>query len=414
MKLSVYLLSVLFACSLTFGQTQYKVLYSFGGVPNDGLGPYGLITDSAGNLYGATAGGGTAQSGTVFELSPQSGGTWAETVLYNFCSQTNCSDGYGPEASLAFDANGNLYGVTTGGGANCANTDNRCGTAFELSPPQQQGGAWVETVLYNFCSNYQNRICLDGFEPKSQLAIDGSGNLYGTTNAGGSGAGTYAGVAFELSPGSNGWIYNVIYNFCSHVRGSDFCQDGYTPAGGVMLDKSGNLYGTTVAGGQFTDGIVYKLTPSQNGWTLVTLVQLFGGGRNNEGSTAPVTFDSRGNLYGTTIGTAFQLNAKHQSMGSRTFTDATGYRSPGGVLVDPVHNALFGTAIDGGANELGTIWEVNPTRQLVPIYSFCSQPGCADGYQVESGLAEDSSGNIYGTTGLGGANDAGVIFQITP
>ncbi|MGA2695204.1 MAG: choice-of-anchor tandem repeat GloVer-containing protein, partial [Terriglobales bacterium] len=185
---------VLVTCAAMLGQAQYKVLYSFGGVPNDAAYPYGLIADSAGNLYGA-GGGGTSQEGSVFELSPQAGGAWTETVLYSFCSVSNCLDGIGPEASLVLDANGNLYGTTTEGGANCANTENRCGVAFELSPPQQPGGSWTETVLYNFCSNYQNRVCLDGFEPKSQLATDAAGNLYGTTYGGGSGTGINAGIA---------------------------------------------------------------------------------------------------------------------------------------------------------------------------------------------------------------------------
>jgi uncharacterized repeat protein (TIGR03803 family) len=402
------LIALALSPTLAAAQAQYKVLYNFGAVPNDGGRPYGLISDSMGNLYGVTAFGGTGQYGTVFELSPQSDGAWTETVLYNFCSLSDCLDGSEPEASLTFDPNGNLYGVTTSGGTGCAVSSNSCGTAFELSPPQVAGGAWTESVLYNFCSDFDDGSCLDGDQPMSQLAIDSAGNLFGTTYGGGTGDFGNGGIAFELSPGPNGWTQTVLHDFCS--EGNIYCPDGYKPIGGVTFN-GGSLYGATVSGGKYGPGVVYGLTPNSSGWTFTIIIDLGGA---NYGSIAPVTFDSAGNLYGTTVNNAFQLNAKLRGTRSREFTDETGSRSPGGVLVDPGRNALFGTAIDGGANGAGTIWEVNPARQLIPIYSFCSQPNCTDGYQIESGLTKDPSGNIYGTAGLGGAYGRGVVFQITP
>lgn len=411
MKKTLCLIALALSSTFAAAQAQYKVLYNFGSVPNDGGLPYGLISDSLGNLYGVTAFGGTGQYGTVFELSPQPDGTWTETVLYNFCSLSDCLDGSEPEASLTFDSNGNLYGMTILGGTNCLVSSNRCGTAFELSPPQVVGGAWTESVLYNFCSNYQDGACLDGNQPMSQLAIDSAGNLFGTTYTGGTGGFGNGGVAFELSPSANGWTQTVLHDFCS--EGNISCRDGYKPVGGVTFN-GGSLYGVTLAGGRYGAGVVYSLTPNLGGWTFNAIAYLGGNEGSDGGSTAPVTFDSAGNLYGTTVNNAFQLNAKLHGMRSRQFTDETGFRSPGGVLVDPGRDAFFGTAIDGGANEAGTIWEVNPARKLIPIYSFCSQPNCTDGYQIESGLTKDPSGNIYGTAGLGGAYGIGVVFQITP
>src|SRR5580698_10392799 len=130
------------AVAFAAGQAEYQVLYDFGASgSSDGNLPKGkLIFDKQGNLYGTTAEGGNADAGTVFELSPAGGGQWTETILYSFCSQPECSDGVSPEAGLIFDSAGNLYGTTSNGGT-------VWGTVFELSPPPQQGGAWIETVM---------------------------------------------------------------------------------------------------------------------------------------------------------------------------------------------------------------------------------------------------------------------------
>ncbi len=160
------------------------MLHNFGQNGTDGYYPAaGLIWDAAGNLYGTTLSGG--RSGTVFELSPTTGGGWTETVLYSFCSRNGCTDGNTP-GTLVFDAAGNLYGTTAYGG-----TYND-GTVFELS--SAGGGAWTETVLYAFCS--QN-LCRDGSVPAAGLIFDAAGNLYGTTSGG---QYFYGGTVFELTP----------------------------------------------------------------------------------------------------------------------------------------------------------------------------------------------------------------------
>ena len=165
------------------------MLYSFCSKPNctDGIGPNGLVMDSAGNLYGTAIGGGANESadpqsdGVVFELAPptQPGGAWTETVLYNFCSAKRCSDGYGPTGIIQ-DAAGNLYGTTSGGDG--YGVEDSAGTVFELSPPSQPGGTWTETVLHVFCSS-SPVPCEDGMIPNGGLIQDAAGNLYGTTDA---------------------------------------------------------------------------------------------------------------------------------------------------------------------------------------------------------------------------------------
>jgi hypothetical protein len=227
-RLRILVVLSFLSCGLAFGQ-NYKVLWNFGGAPNDGAYPVSnLVSDSSGNLYGTTKLGGSSTQtpcvsqggcGTVFELSPNVNGSWTESVLYNFCSdfsQGFCLDGNAPAAGLTLDRAGNLYGTTFGGGPhNCSSGFNGCGTAFELSPPSAPGGGWIESVLYSFCSNSEGNTCLDGAEPLSQLTFDELGNLYGTTLSGGTGA-WYGGTIFELSPGVGAWTETVLYNFCAN------------------------------------------------------------------------------------------------------------------------------------------------------------------------------------------------------
>ncbi len=405
MKFTLLACLTLAATMHAFGQAQEKVLYSFGGVPNDGLNPVSaLVADGSGNLYGTAQNGGALQGGTVFELTPQMDGTWTETTIYNFCTLSNCFDGFWPQAGLVFDGGGNLYGTASSGGATCPKSSNRCGTAFELSPPQQPGGSWSLSVLYNFCSNFQSGICLDGFAPNSQLVFDASGNLYGTTSSGGMNG--FGGVAFELSPGSTGWTETVLYTFCS-TGGT--CKDGDLP-NGLAFDTLGKLFGTTAHGGQFRQGVVFKLTPDKGAWTESVVLNNY----INESGTAPISIDAAGNLYNATQIDMYQLNMARQRKRTRTYDATVGSNSLGGVLVDPVRNVLYGTTSVGGLNDSGTLWEVNVARQLVPIYNFCSLPNCADGARSSASLIEDSLGNLYGTTPVGGAYGNGVIFEVTP
>jgi uncharacterized repeat protein (TIGR03803 family) len=188
------------------GTWKEKVLYSFCSAIGcaDGSYPWaGLIQDAEGNLYGTTAYGGATGYGTLFELSPGAGGTWTETVLYDFCSLSGCVDGTHPFAGLIFDSAGNLYGTASSGIEE--------GVAFELSPGA--GGVWTETVLHSFGSQG------DGHFPAASLVFDEAENLYGTTAYGGANNG---GAVFELSPGAGGtWTETVLYSFAENKDGAN-------------------------------------------------------------------------------------------------------------------------------------------------------------------------------------------------
>jgi len=224
------------------GNWTETVLHSFGS-GTDGINPLApLILDAAGNLYGTTSAGGTdGFYGTVFEMSPSEGGGWTETVLYSF---GHLPDGEGPwTGALTFDAAGNLYGTTIGGGAY------RVGTAFELTP--NGSGSWTETVLHSFGGGNGN--VADGVEPLGGLIVDSAGNLYGTTSQGGSHG---QGTVFELAPNrSGGWTETLLHNFI--INGTD----GTYPFAGLIFGAAGNLYGTTALSGTYGGGTAFELTP---------------------------------------------------------------------------------------------------------------------------------------------------------
>jgi uncharacterized repeat protein (TIGR03803 family) len=234
------------------------VLYIFCSQPGciDGSGPVsGLLMDSAGHLYGTTQDGGThgQYEGTVFELIPNSARTqWSEKVLYSFCARggTSCSDGAQPGSGLIM-VSGHLYGTTAEGGAHDAGDPrNPGGTVFELTP-NAAGTQWTETVLHSFCAQV---ACADGANPTSGNLIEDVGHLYGTTSGGGAHA---AGMAFELTANAAGtqWAETVLHSFCAQPN----CTDGQSPAGGLLMDSAGHLYGTTYLGGAPLAGTVFEV-----------------------------------------------------------------------------------------------------------------------------------------------------------
>lgn len=217
-------------------------LYSFcpGGYPCvDGDEPQGLIVQGLQNLVGVVPNGGLNGAGAVFEVSPGKGGSWNETTLYGFCSAAQCTDGAAPWGPLLSDASGNIYGETQYGGL--AVND---GVVYELSPTGK------ESVLHSFCANSG---CPDGAGPYGGLIMDASGNLFGVTESGGNEYG--GGLVFELNA-----KYSVLYAFCTTAR----CKDGEYPVGPMVLDTSGNLFGTTAGGGTgqkgFGGGVAFELT----------------------------------------------------------------------------------------------------------------------------------------------------------
>jgi len=243
-----------------------RVLYRFRG-GSDGAYPgnaAALTFDSAGNIYGTTAGSAppdTYDNGTVFELSPANGG-WTETVLHHF------TNGELPLAGVVFDAAGNLYGTTEAGGLGY-------GTVYELSP---SNGSWTFQTIYQF----QNLE--DGAAPLGGLAVDPAGNLYGTTS-------TNGGTVFQLQPSSGGWSFNTIFSAFPSTLGP---QD--TPT----LDSAGNVYGTVLNDHGSNFGLVFKLTPSGGSWieTNLAVFQNLGLAAFPYGS---VVLDANGNVFGTSL-----------------------------------------------------------------------------------------------------------------
>ncbi len=253
-----------------------NLLYAFTGVPDGANANFGnLIFDQAGNLYGTTANGGAFGFGAVFELSP-SGSGWTETILYNF---TGSNDGISPYSGLVFDKAGNLYGTTSyGGGAGCGGTG--CGTVYELTPSES---GWSEQVIYSF------QGAGDGAQAYGGLIFDQSGNLYGGTYDGGSGGG---GTVYELTPSNGGWAFSVLYSFIGTEWG---LSDRLT------MDAAGNLYGTTQYGGANGDGNIFELTPA-NGSRTYTDLHDFTYSSDGGDPVGTVVIDSSGNLYGTAFG----------------------------------------------------------------------------------------------------------------
>lgn len=253
--------------------------YKDGEVPNPGL-----IFDSAGALYGTTAYGGKGV-GTVFRLTPSTNGKWTETVLHDFQLKPAAT----PYGGLAFDALGNLYGTTSGGGRMNDCPGDGCGIVFSLSPSQTS--KWIYHVLHQF--NAQ-----DGDTPSASLIVNSKGSLYGTTSEGGADCGgNGCGVVFKLTSSVDGWKETVLNFF----NGSN----GQTPFDNVISDSHGNLYGTTAYGGNVCQGstcggVLFVLTQGvDEEWTESVLYN-FGEPGHGRFPSSSVIFDSAGNLYGTT------------------------------------------------------------------------------------------------------------------
>src|ERR1700674_5485561 len=330
--------------AMAAGSTE-RVLYRFKG-GHDGSAPFaGLIADNAGNLYGTTADGGgeTCGCGTIFELSPASGGRWTETVLYRF---TGGSDGAFPETGLIFDTAGNLYGTTIYGGS----SDD--GTVFQLMAPAPLGSAWTLNVLHSF------KGVNDGIDPVGALIFDKKGVLYGTT---------HDGTVFKEvppAPGHTTWTLRVIYRFNSVLGLS---------AGGLIAGKKGVLYGATAQGGSANGGTVFQLTPpvTRGGaWTETTLYE-FAGGSDGEYPLNALIADKAGNLYGTTasggapgLGTVFKLTPTQHGAWTKTtlhqFTGGSDGSSPGASLIFGRQGVLYGTTVHGGSSDNGTVFKVAP------------------------------------------------------
>ncbi len=341
-------------------------------------------------------------------------GASKEKVLYSF---TGATDGGDPAAGLIFDKAGNLYGTTVVGGTGAA-CSGGCGTVFKLT--KNSSGKWTETVLYNFQAGS------DGKNPYGGVTMDAEGNLYGTTVSGGSGgacSGDGCGTIYKLTRSGKSWSESVLYSFTGG-------KDGAGPGGGVVFDRSGNLYGTTPDGGDVNGcgcGVVYQLAPARSGgWRQKVLHTFTDGNDGATGSLGLLLIDSNRDLFGVaelggahSAGTAFEVSPvggkwkMHTLDGFKGMPDA-GF--PYGGLMSDSTGSLFGTTYYGGANGLGSVFKLtkgsNGKWTEKVLYSFKTG---TDGNSPTSTLVFDAHGNLYGTTSAGGdSNGDGTVFKLTP
>ena len=367
----------LIAAGMAEAQSE-KVVYSFGGKP-DGANPIaGVILDAEGDVYGTTDNGGASGLGTVFRVNADG----RENVIYSFAGQ---ADGENPYAGVVRGKKGYLYGATL-----YSQTNVSYGTLFKISPKG------VHTVLYSFTGG------ADGADPYGEnLIFDKAGNLYGTGYSGG----IYEdGVVFELSAAG---VESVLYNFTGGA-------DGGRPYAGVIQDKAGNFYGTTLQGGEFGLGTVYKVTPSGT----ETVLHSFAGGLDGSTPYAGLVRDAKGNLYGTTTyggsanaGIVFKVSPTGTETVLYTFTGGDDGGNPTGGLVRDKAGNLYGTTYIGGSANDGTVFKVSKSGTETVLHSFTNAP---DGAAPVCGLTFDKQGNLYGTTIGGGESGYGAVFKVTP
>jgi uncharacterized repeat protein (TIGR03803 family) len=396
---AVLVLATLFLAASAITQSQeqptFTVLHSFNS--GHGVDAIALLPAPNGVLYGSAAFGGCADcSGLVFKLSSSG----AENVLHLFGGG---SDGFQPEGGLVRDSYGNLYGTTMDGGGSSA-CDGGCGIVFKVD---QWGG---ETVLHRFAGGSS-----DGANPRGSLVLDEADNLYGTTVYGGaSGNGTVFMV-------DNAGTETVLYSFTGE-------QDGGNPWAGLVRDLDGNLYGTTVSGGDFASTCFFR-GESRCGTVFMldkegkeTVLYSFTGGSDGANPQGALVRDSAGRLYGTTTfggiplgcGTVFTVDSEGKETVLYAFKGGTDACAPDAGLVRDSEGNLYGTTAQGGTapNPSGTVFEVSPSGQETILHSFTE--GADGGFPLDGGLSLDAGGNLYGTNESGGAYGQGVAFKIHP
>lgn len=376
-----------------------KLIYSFAGNSDGEYLDTELVRDSVGNLYGTSVQGGTFGGGTVFQVTPAG----VHTVLYNF---TGGTDGGEPYKGVTLDAQGNLYGTTVAGGS--GSCDGGCGVVFKLT---NSGGGWTESVVHSFTGGS------DGSGPGSPVTLDKSGNLYGTTPTGGANG---MGVVYEIRPSGTSWKLRVIHAFTGGADGAG------GSAGKLLADQAGNLYGTCTSGGVNGFGTVYELSPNQTAWKFATLYAF----KDQPDGGLPygsVVVDKQGNLYGTTyyagvydLGTVYKLAHKNGAWAESalySFKGGMDGANPISSLVADASGNFYGTTSEGGSSSCGcgvifkmTLTSTGRWKESV-VYRF---PGSPEAGQAYNGMVTDSAGNFYGATVHGGADNNGAIYEFTP
>lgn len=376
---------------------------------NGGQSDSSVVQGRDGNFYGTTSAGGATSGafcpgdggcGTVFRMTAAG----KVTTLYNFCAQTNCTDGADPQ-QLLLASDGNFYGITATGGANCLDLDViGCGTVFKITV------AGALTTLYSFCAQAN---CADGWNPDALLQAP-DGNFYGATFHGGLKG---AGEIFELTPGG---VLTVVHNFCSLGGG---CVDGGLPES-LMQASDGNFYGTTLQGGtgNVQCGVVFQLTTAG----VLTTLHDFTADEGCSGHSGVIQ-GSDGNFYGTSTegggphrrGTVYKMTPGGELTRLYGFcaqTNCADGEIPEGGLVQGTDGNFYGTTrgnTSGTDKNSGTVFEITPTGTLTTLHSFDFH----DGEFPEAALVQATSGTFYGTTSIGGilncSEGCGTVYSLS-
>jgi uncharacterized repeat protein (TIGR03803 family) len=380
-------------------------LVTFNDPSNDANGRFpdgSLIADANGDLFGTTSEGGANGQGTVFEIAKTATGyASTQTVLVAF----NVANGFRPEAGLIADATGDLFGTTIGGGPNDG------GTVFEIVKTPT-GYASTQTVLVSFNNP-------DGSTPGSgSLIADANGDLFGTTDVGGNG-----GTVFEIAKTPTGYASTptTLVSFNG--------ANGANPEANLIADANGDLFGTTFQGGGFEDGTVFEIAKTGAGYASTPTTLFVFDGAHGAGPFGGLIADANGDLFGTTadggadnfnFGAVFEIAKTASGYASTptillTFNSFNG-QTPGGSLIADANGDLFGTTSRGGSGGDGTVFEIQKTAAgyastPIELASFNGTNGAVP----EAGLIADANGDLFGTTDGGSpdGHDIGTVFEIT-
>jgi len=346
-----------------------------------------------GDLYGTTTYGGAHGWGTVFKIN-RSGFL---TTLYNFCELPGCADGQYVSNGLTFGRDGELYGVTSGGGKGAGNF-------FQITRKHQL------VTLHKFCSLPN---CADGGEPLAGVVLANDGNFYGTTYIGGANG---RGTIFRITPKGR---LTTLYSFCP----TPDCPTGQEVDSPLIQATDGNFYGTASLFGAYDCGTVFQVTPAGE----VTTVHSFDNFYKTEGCNPAggLLQASDGNLYGTTsnvdfhngAGTIFTIGRGNTFKTLYTFNDHKDGANPFATLIQGRNGSLYGTTYFGGDSFDGTVFEFSPAGVFTVLHSF---ENSTDGSLPRAPLVQSCNGDLYGAATTGGNLTCdgyigcGTIFRLVP